>query len=88
MYNVTFPFTLTFYSLVPMRGLLISHCSPSYKGRESELDKVKHGAHCCRGQMLTLKIEFDTVAVTDAVRQLPNSWACSVSDKYDIIKTA
>lgn len=38
--------------------------------------------------MLTLKIEFDTVAVTDAVRQLPNSWACSVSDKYDIIKTA
>jgi len=37
--------------------------------------------------MLTLKIEFDTVAVTDAVRQLPNSWAHSVSDKNDIIKT-
>lgn len=38
--------------------------------------------------MLTHKIEFDTVALTDAVRQLPNGWACSVSDKYDIIKTA
>lgn len=38
--------------------------------------------------MMTLKIEFDTVAVTDALRQLPNGWARTVSDKYDIIKTA
>ncbi len=37
---------------------------------------------------MTLKIEFDTVAVTDAVRQLPNGWARTVSDKHDIIKTA
>lgn len=34
--------------------------------------------------MVTLKIGFDTVAVTDAMRQLPND----VSDKYDINKTA
>lgn len=38
--------------------------------------------------MMTLKTEFDTVAVTDAMRQLPNGWARTVSDKCDIIKTA